>query len=334
MSIYALNKVLEHSQHKGNALVLMLVIANYADEGGKAWPRIETLRKKTKLSERQIIRLTKKIEDSGECDVTHRRNSGNVYQLRFDVLTDKKETKMSVIDGEKDPESQLITDSKSQIITDSAVSDDPSLTVKEPLINARDSVDGEVVGEDEIVEWFDDRKKSGVRSSAEELPKPPRTEAEIKDRIRNAVVRNQLRARDKNPVIEMYLAKVPEHVRPLASAFCYGRGRAPRDKEDKMWRREWQDQYELGLTSEHIEDAFEYHRIHNLSVRSPVSVLTVAENLRSGQIRMDFDRESGETSQNIAGARQVSAGDGGEDLDVMRELGFTEDDDGIDDLDG
>jgi hypothetical protein len=314
------------SEFKGAKLAVFLVIALHADENGVSRPSHDLLEKETGYRREAISKALKELYEmkiKGQhvlMKYREKNEKGHFIGPNNYIIfpTDEELTQSSFFDDTLEFDFTTVSPSEPEV--------KPKDSKVKPL-NTGGSIldDSEVVDESNIVEWFEQRKKNGVRSSAEELPKPPRTEEEIRNRVANAVVSNQLRTRDKNPVIEMYLAKVPEHVRQLASAFCYGRGRPPRDKEDKMWRSEWQDQYELGLTAEHIEDAFEYHRRNNLSVRSPVSVLTVAENLRSGQIRMDFDQERSETSQNIAGARQVSAGDDGGDLDVMSELGMNDD---------
>jgi hypothetical protein len=212
-----------------------------------------------------------------------------------------------------DTESQLISDIAESPISDTIESHDPSLTVKEPLIksdsaeeqrrsSAESGEDSRIIADDEvtdenITEWFAQRKeKMDVRSGAEEeIERQPRTEESVKSGIRAAVLSNLSRnvENSKDPVIESFLATVPEHVRPLARVFCEHKKRPPLKKEGSMWRREWQDQYDIGLKAEDVEKAITYMGQNNLGVRSPVSTLTIAENIRLGHIKI----ESSETSQ-------------------------------------
>lgn len=354
MSIKVMSIVWDFSQHKGNTLIVLLAIADFANERGEAWPSIEKLRQKARISERQAIRIIKKLEVSGELKVKHRRHVGNYYMIMLDVLTDKmtdiesdktseKESVRDLPDPESQLESESITDSAESVITDMAMSDDPSLTVKreelksarvdsalreseeqsDSLISSEDSrisageehveEEEQEVTEDNILEWFKDKEnaeiESGVRSPAEELPKVPRTAEDIKTRVRAAVIANAKRNEDfeRNPVIESYLATVPEHVRELARIFCYHKKRPPLKKEDPMWRREWQDQFDIGVSAENVEDAITYMSMNNLGVRSPMSTLTIAENIRLGHVVLErgMGVKSGEVSYDLPSTNQV-----------------------------
>lgn len=72
--------------------VLLLVLANYADEHGICWPSQETLKVETELSEDTIQRHTKQLERSGLLKVARRRRksgtwAGKIYQLNMRVVT-------------------------------------------------------------------------------------------------------------------------------------------------------------------------------------------------------------------------------------------------------
>lgn len=70
MSIKAMTSVWEKSQHKGSTLLLLLAIADYAhDDGTGAWPSIDTLAKKTRMSVRNTQRLVDTLRASGEVTV-------------------------------------------------------------------------------------------------------------------------------------------------------------------------------------------------------------------------------------------------------------------------
>lgn len=169
--------------------------------------------------------------------------------------------------------------------------------------------------DENIVEWFAQR-------ATKEDPhlNLPRTADEIKDGARRAVTdwASRQEKGDFKPSIENYLVTVPENVRDIARAFCYFRGRAPLlPGEDKTWRRDWNDQALLGLTSDLIESALAYMRENQLSIRAPASATTVAENIKTGQLRVD---KSGETTENSSQVRQVSFGDAADDVDPMADL--------------
>jgi hypothetical protein len=71
MSIAIMTQVWQHSQHKGSELLLLLAIADNANDQGLAYPSIRTLAKKTRLKERTVQYLLRnKLEPSGELHVS------------------------------------------------------------------------------------------------------------------------------------------------------------------------------------------------------------------------------------------------------------------------
>lgn len=66
MSIDCMNRVWKQSKQKGAQLLLLLAIADCADEDGYAWPQILPLAKKTRMSERHVRRMIDEISESGE----------------------------------------------------------------------------------------------------------------------------------------------------------------------------------------------------------------------------------------------------------------------------
>ncbi len=66
MSIDAISRVWEHSAQKGSGLLMMLALADYANDFNIAYPSELTLAAKTRLSERQTQRLTDALLLSGE----------------------------------------------------------------------------------------------------------------------------------------------------------------------------------------------------------------------------------------------------------------------------
>lgn len=61
MSLKALSYVWAHSQAKGATFVVHLALADYANEGGKAWPSIESLATKCRLSTRAVLNAIQEL---------------------------------------------------------------------------------------------------------------------------------------------------------------------------------------------------------------------------------------------------------------------------------
>lgn len=215
MSIEMVNYVWNTSKHSGSALLTLLAIADYAGDDGRAWPSIDTLCKKTRLSERQTIRILKKLEGSGELGVDHRRNIGNIYTVITDIMT------------------------VSNPITD--IPDITSSDTTTPITDTMESVDPLVTS----------NKVTKLTNYG-----------------------------DKDPEIEAFLQRVPESTRGLAEAFCYMHGRSPTQNEERYWRKCWNEQLKIGLTSDLIVHAYRYMDKNSLTVKSPQSLNAVAERIK------------------------------------------------------
>ena len=70
----------ELSGHSGNALLLLLAVADFADDNGVAWPGHERLSEKTRVSRRHVIRMVDETTKTGELWAMNRgHQQSNVY---------------------------------------------------------------------------------------------------------------------------------------------------------------------------------------------------------------------------------------------------------------
>jgi len=61
-----MTQVWEHSQATGGQLLVLLAIADFADDHGKAWPSVSTLAKKSRITKRHTQKAIKQLKDMGE----------------------------------------------------------------------------------------------------------------------------------------------------------------------------------------------------------------------------------------------------------------------------
>ncbi|WP_340676205.1 helix-turn-helix domain-containing protein [Paraperlucidibaca sp.] len=100
MSIKLMSSVFELSLRPADKLVL-LALADHADDEGSAWPSIETLAKKSSTSRRTVLRILKELEQSGLLTRQKRsRKNGSrtssLYKLFLgDNLSPRKVNKVS-----------------------------------------------------------------------------------------------------------------------------------------------------------------------------------------------------------------------------------------------
>ena len=83
MSIKVSSTVWERSGHGGAELLVLLAIADHADEHGIAYPSVLRLSRRCRMSERYVYDILKRLFTSGELQkLPRRRSSGsNVYRI-------------------------------------------------------------------------------------------------------------------------------------------------------------------------------------------------------------------------------------------------------------
>lgn len=84
MSVRTMARVWERSQHSGSDLLMLLAIADFADDDGNAYPAVGTLAKKCRMTPRNANFILANLKQSGELVV--RQNEGpkgtNRYLVR------------------------------------------------------------------------------------------------------------------------------------------------------------------------------------------------------------------------------------------------------------
>lgn len=86
MSVKAQNWVWEYSRAEGTDLLVALAIADRAnDEGEEAWPNMDTLCRKTRLSRSTVSRSVQNLEQLGELRVDRERGKRNAYVLTMPI---------------------------------------------------------------------------------------------------------------------------------------------------------------------------------------------------------------------------------------------------------
>lgn len=81
MSIAVMTNVWERSPSTGNELVVLLALADSADDDGKCWPSVQRLAAKARVHRATVFRLLASLRDSGEIDVERRLGQASVYRL-------------------------------------------------------------------------------------------------------------------------------------------------------------------------------------------------------------------------------------------------------------
>lgn len=89
MSVKVSSRLWENSHASGGDLLVLLALADHANEDGECWPGIASLASKTRMSERNVQRILRRLREAGELHVTQRPgkgwNSTSMYRFRLEA---------------------------------------------------------------------------------------------------------------------------------------------------------------------------------------------------------------------------------------------------------
>src|SRR5215831_2313302 len=85
-------RVWAHSQTAGGELLVMLALADFANDAGECWPSIPVLAHKARLTERQTRRVLKKLEAAGEIRKRPSNGGRNRRNHYFITLSENPDT--------------------------------------------------------------------------------------------------------------------------------------------------------------------------------------------------------------------------------------------------
>lgn len=88
MSIKIMAEVWDNAEVEGASLLVLLALADYANDNGICWPAVGTLARKTRVSERHIRRLLGALERNGNIVIGFREGPMNVNLYKVLVAGD------------------------------------------------------------------------------------------------------------------------------------------------------------------------------------------------------------------------------------------------------
>jgi|SRR5436190_18738217 len=93
MSIELTSAVWKHSRQKSGGLLVLLAIADYANEDSIAWPGVPTLARKTRMSKRNVQRWLEALQGDGELKVFRNkgRHGSNLYKVCLPVAAEDRD---------------------------------------------------------------------------------------------------------------------------------------------------------------------------------------------------------------------------------------------------
>lgn len=164
MSVRTMARVWDQSEHSGTELLMLLAIADFADDEGNAYPAVPTLAAKCRMSPRNANFILSALRDTGELEV--RPNEGPRGTNRYKVVTGLKPASPLKSASPLKPTSSTPEAGFPQPLK--PTSDEPPLNHQEPPVRAkraRRSVDGQL-----FEDWYAKAKAENPKLFADTDP--------------------------------------------------------------------------------------------------------------------------------------------------------------------
>jgi hypothetical protein len=102
MSVRVMAAVWESSPHRGGTLLVQLAIADHANDEGVAWPSVDSLGRKARMSSRNVQLALARLQESGALAIEHGQGGHgcNLYRL-WTTRTPENTSPPKTFQGEK-----------------------------------------------------------------------------------------------------------------------------------------------------------------------------------------------------------------------------------------
>jgi hypothetical protein len=153
MSIQVMTAVWQYSAAKSGALLVQLALADFSNDEGLAFPAIQTLGRKARLSPRQVKRALNLLQRLGELTVIKKQgpHGVNIYRItRGDVLSPAQPLEVPLKNSESDSfgESVVTPATPNSLRNPSKIRKEEREISGEP-VKSVDTVDNSVVDRDD-----------------------------------------------------------------------------------------------------------------------------------------------------------------------------------------
>lgn len=165
MSIEVMNLVWTHSEQKGSSLLLLLAIADNANNKGEAYPGIDYLSRKVRMSRRQTQRLVQELDRSNELAVIWGGSGPKDAHFYF-ILVGKSPEE---IQSAKEKVAKINAKRGRTVAARKNVSEDPLQAMGDNLSSLSDVDEIQEKG-DNMIPLMETEDKSDILSPLEDTP--------------------------------------------------------------------------------------------------------------------------------------------------------------------
>lgn len=156
MSVRCITTVLDHSQHAGTELLMLVVLADYSDDDGNSYPSVAALARKCRMGPRNANYILNALQGSGELRVM--KNDGprgtNRYRIMLAHLARQPLHRSAPLQAGSPLKQSSPTPAMECAKPLQPIADEPSLNRQEPSRGARKRAPKFDAGAIELPDWL------------------------------------------------------------------------------------------------------------------------------------------------------------------------------------
>src|SRR6476660_10073117 len=87
MSIRVMSAIWTNAKYEGGALIVLLALGDWADDDGLCWPKVSSIAKKARMTERQAYKILKPLREDQILSTEPGGGRGNPSRYRLNLET-------------------------------------------------------------------------------------------------------------------------------------------------------------------------------------------------------------------------------------------------------
>ena len=139
MSIEIMSYIWKYGPQNQSETIVLLALADYANEDGKCWPSIEGLQQKSRLSDRGVQKILRRLEEQGwlEIEYGNGRKNCNIYTIKTPNLSAETPNEVPPERGSPPPETPNLSAETPNLSAKNPErgSPEPSITINKPSVS-------------------------------------------------------------------------------------------------------------------------------------------------------------------------------------------------------
>ena len=163
MSIRIMSQVWDSGPEDRAELLVLLALADFANDAGECWPSMIGIAAKARMTERGAQKIVRRLEETGWLEIATGGGRGGKNSYRIKVGNPERETGNTKRGIDEKPRTGKHKPRTGEQKTPNGGSPEPSITIREPSINKTREALCRVLKPDTADDFIEHRKAKGAK---------------------------------------------------------------------------------------------------------------------------------------------------------------------------